>query len=146
MLRLLTAAMALAASPALADHKGAHGGAQKHEAQGAAHETTDSAAKLDAAIAAGGELIVVDVLGVVCDFCAAAMNKTFGKRAEVAATEVDLDAKTLTLVFKPGRALDDAAITELVKKAGYTIAAVHRGDAAKAKRAGAQAAADDAQE
>lgn len=86
-------------------------------------------AEIDAALAAGGEPAVAQVLGVVCDFCAKAMNKTFGKREEVAATYVDLDAKTLNLVFRPGQSLDDETIGELVKKAGYRIAAIHRGDA-----------------
>ncbi|GGD14447.1 heavy-metal-associated domain-containing protein [Aquisalinus flavus] len=86
-------------------------------------------AEIDAALAAGGEPAVAQVLGVVCDFCAKAMNKTFGKREEVAATYVDLDTKTLNLVFRPGQSLDDETIGELVKKAGYRIAAIHRGDA-----------------
>ena len=49
-------------------------------------QTDDVAAAL-----AGGAPVVVGVLGVVCDFCATAMNKTFGKRDEVAAVYVDLD-------------------------------------------------------
>jgi len=85
--------------------------------------------EIDAALAAGGEPAVAQVLGVVCDFCAKAMNKTFGKREEVAATYVDLDTKTLNLVFMPGQSLDDETIGDLVQKAGYKIAAIHRGDA-----------------
>lgn len=82
--------------------------------------------KVVAAIAAGGAPVVVDVLGVVCDFCATAMNKTFGKRAEVAAVYVDLDKKTLSLVIGEGEALSDEQIEELVKKAGYRIANIRR--------------------
>jgi uncharacterized protein involved in copper resistance len=37
--------------------------------------TTDD---ITAALANGGAPVVVDVLGVVCDFCAVAMNKIFG--------------------------------------------------------------------
>lgn len=80
-----------------------------------------------AALENGGEGAVVEVLGVVCDFCATAMNKTFGKRAEVAAVYVDLDVKTLNLVFENGASLDDETIAGLVEKAGYRIAAIHRG-------------------
>lgn len=80
-----------------------------------------------AALENGGEGAVVEVLGVVCDFCATAMNKTFGKRDEVAAVYVDLDVKTLNLVFENSASLDDETITELVKKAGYRVAAIHRG-------------------
>ncbi|NHK28076.1 heavy-metal-associated domain-containing protein [Parvularcula flava] len=91
--------------------------------------------EIDAALAAGGEPAVAQVLGVVCDFCAKAMNKTFGKREEVAATYVDLDTKTLNLVFKPGQSLDDETIGKLVTKAGYKIAAIHRGEAVIAETA-----------
>ena len=44
---------------------------------------------IESALADGGEPIVADVLGVVCDFCALAMNKIFGKREEVAAIYED---------------------------------------------------------
>ena len=86
--------------------------------------------EIEAALNAGGEPAVVDVLGVVCDFCAKAMNKTFGKRDEVAAVYVDLDSKTLNLVFKPSMTLTDEVIHSLVKKAGYKAASIRRGDAA----------------
>ena len=79
-----------------------------------------------AAIRAGGEPIVVDVLGVVCDFCAMAMNKVFGKRGEVTAVHVDLDKKTLSLVIEKGETLSDKQIESLAKKAGYRIAAIRR--------------------
>ena len=83
--------------------------------------------EIKAALAAGGAPIVVDVLGVVCDFCAKAMNRTFGKRAEVGAIYVDLDNKSLSIVTKKDHVLDDETITELVKKAGYKPKAIRRG-------------------
>ena len=82
--------------------------------------------EVTAALVAGGAPVVVDVLGVVCDFCATAMNKTFGKRDEVAAVYVDLDKKTLSLVIGEGAALSDKQIEKLAKKAGYRIAAIRR--------------------
>ena len=87
---------------------------------------------IDAALAAGGEAVVVKVLGAVCDFCATAMNKTFGRRDDVAAVYVDLDAKTLNLVVKPGEELTDEALRKLVKKAGYKADAIARGAAVTA--------------
>ena len=79
-----------------------------------------------AALAAGGAPVVVDVLGVVCDFCATAMNKIFGKRDEVTAVYVDLDKKTLSLVIGESEALSDTQIEKLAKRAGYRIAAIRR--------------------
>ena len=114
-----------------------HGHAHTHEHQDSAQEGHDHGAmkvattitqtdEVTAALAAGGAPVVVDVLGVVCDFCATAMNKTFGKRDEVAAVYVDLDKKTLSLVIGEGAALSDKQIEKLAKKAGYRIAAIRR--------------------
>ena len=86
--------------------------------------------EIDAALAEGGEPIVADVLGVVCDFCATAMNKIFGKRVEVAAIYVDLDTKALSIVTFEQGSLSDEDIGSLAEQAGYRVAAVRRGAAA----------------
>lgn len=148
---IFTTAAFLAATPAFAEeaHNSTHGEHEAREQESHDHEdhkhdgddpSADDAAPLGAplqrtpeietALSAGGEPAVVDVLGVVCDFCAKAMNKTFGKRDEVAAVYVDLDSKTLNLVFKPSMTLADEVIHSLVKKAGYKAASIRRGDAA----------------
>jgi copper chaperone CopZ len=85
--------------------------------------------ELTVALALGGEPIVAKVLGVVCEFCTKAMNKTFGKRDDVAAVYVDLDAKTLNLVMAPGKTFDDKTLRELVKKSGYKVETIARGEA-----------------
>ena len=85
---------------------------------------------IESALADGGEPIVADVLGVVCDFCALAMNKIFGKQEEVAAIYVDLDTKALSLVLVPGASMSDQTIADLAVQAGYRIADVRRGDEA----------------
>lgn len=81
------------------------------------------------ALAVGGSLVVVDVLGAVCDFCALAMTRTFERREEVAAATVDLDAKTLTFVLHQGQAMDDATITDLIRRAGYQADGITRPEA-----------------
>ncbi|WP_435212680.1 hypothetical protein ACMAY6_13600 [Luminiphilus sp. nBUS_16] len=118
-----------------------HGQAHEHEhehEQSVSENTADAASvtpatgrltttpEIEAALANGGTAVVADVLGVVCDFCAVAMNKIFGKQEEVTAVYVDLDTKALNLVFKPGASLDDEAIAALAVQAGYRISAVHR--------------------
>ena len=86
--------------------------------------------EIDRALAEGGSPIVADVLGVVCDFCAIAMNKIFGSQPEVAAVYVDLDTKALSLVLSPSGSLSDAKIADLAVQAGYRIAAIRRDEAA----------------
>lgn len=70
--------------------------------------------------------VQVGLNGLVCDFCSIALNKTFKKNKAVAATYVDLDTKILSVVFKEGHSLDDATLTKLVKKAGYSVTEITR--------------------
>ena len=115
-----------------------HGASHEHEShdhEAMSHDHGDMGMKaatithtdeISAALANGGAPVVVDVLGVVCDFCAMAMNKIFSKRDEVAAIYVDLDKKTLSLVINDGSDLSDKQIENLAKQAGYRIAAIRR--------------------
>ncbi len=110
------------------EHQEADSGHASHDdhnpASGPALPRTED---IESALAQGGEPIVADVLGVVCDFCALAMNKIFGKREEVAAIYVDLDTKALSLVLVPGTSMSDQTIADLAVQAGYRIADVRRG-------------------
>ena len=113
------------------DHDEADSGSASYAGHGASDEPTLTRTQdIDSALAQGGEPIVADVLGVVCDFCALAMNKIFSKREEVAAIYVDLDTKALNLVLVPGASMSDQTIADLAVQAGYRIADVRRGDAA----------------
>ncbi len=70
--------------------------------------------------------ITVGLNGLVCDFCSIALNKTFKKHEAVAATFVDLDTKSLSIVLKEGANLTDPEVTKLVKKAGYSVTDIIR--------------------
>lgn len=69
---------------------------------------------------------VVSVNGLVCDFCAQAIQKSFGRHAEVNAVRVDLSAKLVSIDFKPNATLDDAAIRRIITNAGYTVVSIRR--------------------
>jgi len=122
------------------DHSGDHA-SHDHDKMEDKMQTESSHLKLAshpelaAALAAGGEPVVAKVLGAVCDFCATAMNKTFGKRDDVAAVYVDLDAKTLNLVLKPNASMDDETLRKAVKKSGYKVDSIARGSAVTASHA-----------
>lgn len=68
----------------------------------------------------------VDVNGLVCDFCARALEKVFGKQDAVNTIGVDMDTKVITIDFKADKTLDDATITTLVTDAGYNVVAIRR--------------------
>ena len=113
------------------DHEETNRGHASHGGHSASDGPTLTRTKdIESALADGGEPIVADVLGVVCDFCALAMNKIFSKREEVAAIYVDLDTKALNLVLAPGASMSDQTIADLAVEAGYRIAEVRRGDEA----------------
>lgn len=67
-----------------------------------------------------------DVNGLVCDFCARALEKTFGKKDEVENIDVDLDKKIVTINFKEGQNLDDETITKLITDSGYAVTGIRR--------------------
>lgn len=132
MIRMTVSAFALlslAAAPALSQDHGDH--AEAH-AQGHPGETVEVTRPevITEALAAGGSLVVADVNGMVCDFCATAMTRTFGRRDEVSAVHVDLDTKTLQLVLGAGQAMDDETITDLVRRSGYELVSIRRGEEA----------------
>ena len=137
MTRLFVSAFALAAlaaAPALAqdhhgDHGGTHAGNHADNHQGETIEVTRPEV-ITEALAAGGALVTAQVNGMVCDFCATAMIRTFGRRDEVAAVHVDLDAKTLQLVIGQGHEMSDETITDLVRRSGYELVTISRGEAA----------------
>ena len=76
--------------------------------------------------AAHAETDKITVNGMVCAFCAAGIEKSFGKVAAVDKTIVDLDNKLVTIITKNGQTVDDAAITEIIKDNGFDTVNIER--------------------
>lgn len=70
---------------------------------------------------ARAETAEVTVNGLVCAFCAAAIEKTFRAMPEIQSVLVDLDAKLVTLTFKSGMSLTDDNIRKTIEESGYSI-------------------------
>jgi hypothetical protein len=70
--------------------------------------------------------ISVQINGLVCDFCARALEKVFGARSEVSGIDVNLDTKLVTIGLKKGSDIDDAVITKLITDAGYNVIQINR--------------------
>lgn len=64
---------------------------------------------------------MVDVNGLVCDFCARALEKVFSKQEAVESINVDLDAKVVTINYVDGGSLDDETLTKLITDSGYNV-------------------------
>ncbi|MGE0045913.1 MAG: heavy-metal-associated domain-containing protein [Hyphomonadaceae bacterium] len=75
--------------------------------------------------------VEVSVNGLVCDFCAQAIDRSFRRHPEVNAVRVDLTARLVSIDFRPNQNLDDGAIRDIVTRAGYTVTGIRRTAAAR---------------
>lgn len=75
---------------------------------------------------AAGESIVLNVNGLVCDFCAESVRKMFGKEEAVQKVQVDLANGKVRVDLKPGKSMDDAALEKLIRKSGYALVSIDR--------------------
>ncbi len=90
-----------------------------------AAQTATAPAPAEAAQTAG-EQVIARVNGLVCDFCAVALVKTFGREDAVHHVDVDLDASEVRIAMKPGQTLDDARIRDLIRRSGYALVGIER--------------------
>lgn len=70
--------------------------------------------------------ITVNVHGLVCDFCARAVEKVFGNRAEVQAVDVDLDTHSVFIDLKPEMNIEDEEVTKMIADSGYSVVGITR--------------------
>jgi len=77
-------------------------------------------------VQAASSLTYVDVNGMVCDFCARAIEKVFGQQEAVSSVDVNLDDKFIAIEFSEDQTLSDEKITELVTHAGYDVRQIRR--------------------
>lgn len=70
--------------------------------------------------------IVVEVSGLVCDFCAQSLKKVFGKEDSVNNIDVSLDDQTVTIDTKEGQDISDEKIKELIEWGGYDLIKINR--------------------
>ena len=61
------------------------------------------------------------VNGLVCDFCARALEKTIGNNDEVKSINVNLKDKLITINFNENKKLDNSIIEQLIADAGYSV-------------------------
>ena len=73
-----------------------------------------------------GVLLTVAVEGMVCDFCAQAIQKVFLKKEEVAGITVDLDNQNVIIALKEDTDITDNIIEDLFINAGYNVSEINR--------------------
>lgn len=71
--------------------------------------------------------IYVDVNGMVCDFCARAIEKVFSKRPEASGVKVNLDEGTIIITMKNAKSISDSTLTQLITDSGYDVVKIKKG-------------------
>ena len=75
---------------------------------------------------AAPERVTVKVNGLVCDFCARAIEANMKRRKDVSAVHVDLDRGEVHLTLKEDNALTDSVLTKLIIDSGYSVTGIAR--------------------
>ena len=70
--------------------------------------------------------ITIHVKGLVCDFCARSVEKTFSKTKVVEQINIDLDNGVIGLKLKEAETLSDEKLKELIKENGYALESIER--------------------
>lgn len=78
-------------------------------------------------VSAYAETIDIKVNGLVCDFCARTIEKTFMRTGKVEDIEVNLGEGYVKVTTKPGAEISDEKINELINDAGYNVNGITRG-------------------
>lgn len=73
---------------------------------------------------AGDQIAVVSVQGMVCDFCARGIEKTFGKDSTVTKIDVDLASGKVLLAYAPETDIDRAVIEKNILNNGLNTTAI----------------------
>ena len=71
---------------------------------------------------------IIDVAanGMVCDFCAQAIEKVFMKKAEVQGINVDLENQKVVIYLKENAVIEDTEIVKLFEESGYSVDNINR--------------------
>ncbi|GLS24326.1 heavy-metal-associated domain-containing protein [Marinibactrum halimedae] len=72
-------------------------------------------------------IIDIEVNGLVCDFCARALEKVFGRNDSVQDVQVNLDEGKVSVILKPNKIISDDDLRELIQDSGYNVASIDRG-------------------
>ena len=70
--------------------------------------------------------IEVLVNGLVCDFCARSIEKTFSKEDIVESVNVDLEKMLITIFVKGNGDLNDDIVIKLINDSGYDVSKIYR--------------------
>ena len=89
------------------------------------HEDVVKATELSSGLKSEN-IIDVATNGMVCDFCAQAIEKVFMNREEVQGINVDLNNQRVVIYLKNDLSIEDTEIINLFEEAGYNVDKIDR--------------------
>ena len=89
------------------------------------HEEVVKATELSSGLKSEN-IIDVATNGMVCDFCAQAIEKVFMKREEVQGINVDLNNQRVVIYLKNDLSIEDTEIIKLFEESGYNVDKIDR--------------------
>jgi Mg2+/Co2+ transporter CorB len=89
------------------------------------HEDVVKATELSSGLKSEN-IIDVATNGMVCDFCAQAIEKVFMKRKEVQGINVDLNNQRVVIYLKNDLSIEDTEIIKLFEESGYNVDKIDR--------------------
>jgi len=89
------------------------------------HEEVVKATELSSGLKSEN-IIDVATNGMVCDFCAQAIEKVFMNREEVQGINVDLNNQRVVIYLKNDLSIEDTEIINLFEEAGYNVDKIDR--------------------
>ncbi len=127
MKNVLLLGLLLFSATIYAEHHGQHGMENMHSHEGHLHNEMVNGKTLEVDAQRFDKFMVdidnhvvavVSVQGMVCDFCARGIEKTFGKDKRVSKIDVDLASGKVLLAFSMAVDVDEADITQKILNNG----------------------------
>lgn len=78
--------------------------------------------------AAQAETINTKVNGMVCAFCAQGIEKKLRANAATQDVYISLQNKIVAVAVKPGQAITDDTVKQIITDAGYVVTAIYRNE------------------
>lgn len=98
--------------------------AEEAEASESAAETLDESASADGAQLPEGVDAGVQVVGMVCQFCASGIERLMGREDRIETFEVSFDDSIVYVTFAEDETMSEQQLARLIRRAGYECTGV----------------------
>ena len=72
------------------------------------------------------EILYISINGLVCDFCARSIEKSFKKKSAVKNININLEEMLVTILLKKGETINNQIINQIIIDSGYDVKEIRR--------------------